>query len=125
MKIERGRDQKQARWVGAEGDIGEIATGGEFAAVEVPLDADPIIQGLQGKVEVGGGFQFNDRQAAGAVDGEEVEDTAVTAGEGRDLALDRVGEQRGVQGFEVRARLRFEPGFGVLAEERVIAVGGG
>ena len=92
MEFERGRYQKQARGLGPQGDSGKIAVGRELIAVEVPFDAQPVIEGLQGKLQVGGGFQFQDGQAAGALDGQQVEDAAVAAGEGRHLVVDRRGQ---------------------------------
>ena len=33
----------------------------------MPFHAQPVIEGLQGKLQVGGGFQFQDGEAAGAI----------------------------------------------------------
>lgn len=58
-------------------------------------DADPVVEALEGEVEVFGGFDFEDGELAGAGDGEEVEHAAVegvaAAGEGGDFGVDGVG----------------------------------
>ena len=47
MKLECGTDQEQQWRFRAQGPAGEIALALELAPLVVPLDAHPIIQGLQ------------------------------------------------------------------------------
>src|ERR1700722_5774538 len=58
------------------------------------------------------------------IDGEQIENAALAAGEGRHLPVDGLSAQGGVERFDVGSRLRFQPRLGVLAVERMAAVFG-
>jgi hypothetical protein len=60
------------------------------------------------------------------VDRQQIENAALAAGEGGHLPVDRyrIAAQRGVASFDLRARLRFEPGLEILPVKRMIALGG-
>ena len=133
----------EAGWVGGEAEPGEVAVTLEFSEAEgwagggvgclevVPADADPVVEALEGEVEVFVGFEFDDGEAAGlrtgsTGDAEEVEHAAVGGGEGGDLGVDVGRVEVGVDGFDVAAEDAFEPALGLHAIEwvAVIAVGG-
>ncbi len=81
----------------------EGGAGGGVGGLEVvAADADPVVEALQGEVEVVVGFELDDGEAAGlravgAGDGEEVEHAAVGGGEGGDLGVDVGGVEVGVE----------------------------
>ena len=53
---------------------------------------------------------------------QQIQNAALAAGKSGHLPVDGVAAQRGVQGFDLGARLRFQPRLGILAVERMIAV---
>ena len=67
MKIKRGRHQQKARRPITELQAGEVAPSGKVAAAGVPVDPHPVIQRLQREVDVFGGFQLDDSEAAIAI----------------------------------------------------------
>ncbi len=87
----------------------EGGAGGGVGGLEVmPADADPVVEALEGEMEVVVSFELDDGEAAGlraggAGDGEEVEHAAVGGGEGRDLGVDMVGVEVGVEGLDIAA----------------------
>ena len=111
MEFERGGDQEQAGAVGGDGVAGEIAVGGELAAFGVPSDAHPVVEGLEGQMDVFGGLDFKDDEAARAFNREQVGDAAVEPGEGWNLAVDGFGAETGVEGGDGFPDAHFEPGF--------------
>src|SRR5581483_8085695 len=125
MKFERGRHQQEARRLVPKGDSRKVSVNPEFAAVEVPFDPDPVVERLHGEVQVGRGLQLDYDQPSGAIDGKQVEYAALAGGEGRDLAVDRIGQKRGVEDLDLRARLGFEPRLGILPIKRMLAIAAG
>ena len=77
MEFERRRHQQQPRRLGAQLDAGKITVRGELAAVQMPFDADPIIQRLQRQVQIGRRLQLDHRQPAGAVHRQQIHDAAL------------------------------------------------
>ena len=77
----------------------------------MPADPHPVIQGLQREVDVLVHLEFDHREPAVAVNGKQIDDSSVAAGELRYLTVNRLGEQRCVQRFQIRTHARFEPGF--------------
>ena len=84
----------------------------------VVADADPVVETLEGEVQILRGFEFEDGEAAVAGDGEEVEHAAVACLEGGDLGVDVGGVELAEgalafgEGADVLAEGGFEPGFG-------------
>lgn len=90
--------------------MGEVAVmlevtqaGGVVKIGEVVVaDADPIVEALEGEVEIFGGFDFDDGEVIGAGDGEEVEhatvEIAAGTGEGGDLGVDGGRLKFGIKG---------------------------
>lgn len=111
MEFERGGNEEQAGAVCRDGVAREIAVGGELVAFGVPGDAHPIVEGLEGEVDILGGLDFQDDEASRAFDREQVGDTAVEAGEGGNLAVDGFRAEAGVEGGDGFANAHFEPGF--------------
>jgi len=142
MDVEGGGYEEEVRGSWGEAGVGEVAVllevaeagegarGGIGVGEVVVANADPVVEALEGEVEVFGGFEFNEREAVVAGDGEEVEQAAVEvgagAGEGGDLGVDGGGLEAGVEGGEIGAEGAFEPALGKGAEEVVLrGVGGG
>jgi hypothetical protein len=115
MNIERRRHQEKTRRSGTERDSGEIAMVLKLAAVQMPLDAEPIIQGLQGQMEVFGGFELDDGEASVPIGRDQIEDAAITGREGRHLPIDRLRKQSGVDDLDILAHLGFQQGLRVEA----------
>ena len=70
-----------------------IALGRELAAIQVPFNANPIVQGLHRELQIGGGFELDDSEAAGMVHREQIENAALATGEGRHLAVDGIAAE--------------------------------
>jgi hypothetical protein len=88
MEGEGGGDEEEAGRLFEEGERGEVVEGGEVTGGGMVGDAHPVVEGLEGEVDVLGGLDFDDGEAAGAVDGEDVGDAAVDAGDGDDLGVE-------------------------------------
>lgn len=86
-------------------------------------DADPIIERLHRQVLVFACLDLDDGEAAGALDGEEIEDSAIDAGQGGHLSVDRLGEKRGIEEREVAPEDGFKPCLGIAGEQRVMRNG--
>jgi len=84
VDVERGGDEVEARWIGGEAGVGEVAVllevaesgGGVGLGKVVVTDADPVVEALEGEVEVFGGFELDDGELVEAGNGEEVEHAA-------------------------------------------------
>ena len=110
MKAESGCNKVKARREGAQVLAGEESAGGEGMFGEVVFDAEPVVEALQGEVEILGGLEFDDGEAAMAIGGEEVDEIAILGGEGGNLSVDGF-EEGGIDFGEVAADLEFEAGF--------------
>ena len=73
-------------------------------------------------MDVFGGLEFEDAQVAVAVDGEEVEGTALAVKAAEGLAEDSVREKVCVDVLDLAADLRFEPALGFVQVKGVVAV---
>lgn len=113
VKRKSGGDEEEARRVRAEVLAREVVPCREVIGGGVVSDAHPIIEGLEGQVDILLGFDFDDGEAAGVIDGEDVGDAAVEAGDGNDLGVEGLGEEGGVEGLDVAVELGFEDGFRV------------
>jgi formylmethanofuran dehydrogenase subunit C len=73
VDVEGRGDAVEQRIVGGELDAGEVAVAGDVSGAVEHADAGPVVDGLQGQVEVVVGFELEDGEAALAGDGEKVE----------------------------------------------------
>lgn len=103
--------------------LGKVVFRPEVILGRVVSDAHPIIEGLERQVDILFGLEFKDGEAGGVVDGEDVGDVAIDAGDRRYLAIRRRGAQGGVHGFQVEADLGFQPGFGMAGVKRIEFIG--
>jgi len=76
VDVEGGGDAVEERVFGGEFDAGEVAVAGDFSGAVEHADAGPVVEGLEGQVEVVVGFEFKNGEAALAGDGEEIEEVA-------------------------------------------------
>src|SRR3984957_18864842 len=67
------------------------------------------------------GFHLDYRESSVAIDAEQIDDASLTSGELRDLSIERRRVNHGVEPFNLRPDLRFEPRFGMAQEDRVAA----
>ena len=131
MYVQSGTDQGKARRQRREPDAGEVAVALELAEAGdrvgilhvVPAYADPVVEPLQGKLWVFGGFEFNDGEAAIRGDGQQVEHAAIGGGEGGDLRVDVRGIELFVEDAEIAVERGLEPALGLQAVERIALVG--
>jgi len=104
MDVQRGGYEVEAGWERGELDAAEVAVALELAEASggvgglqvVLANADPVVEALEGEVEIVVGFELDDGEAAVGGDAEEVEEAAVaSSGDGRDLGVDVVGVEAG------------------------------
>ena len=91
----------------------------------VPADAQPIVQALQGEMQVLIGFEFQHRQTAVAGHREQVEHAAIAGLKSRYLGVNVRGVKLRkaalpvAERLDIAAQLRFKPCLRCHAEERV------
>ena len=90
MELQRRRHQQQARSFRQQRKSREMTTFGDLAAIQMPFDPHPIIQGLQRKVDVLVHLELDHRQPAVPVNGQQIDDSTVAARELRYLTVDRL-----------------------------------
>jgi hypothetical protein len=73
VDVESGGDAVEERIVGGELDAGEVTVAGDVSSAVKHADASPVVDGLQGQVEVVVGLELEDGETALASDGEQVE----------------------------------------------------
>src|SRR5579871_6161224 len=122
MKFQRWGDQQQPRRLGPQRNARKIAVRRKLAAVQMPFDANPIVESLQRQVEVRRCLQFKDGQAAGVIHRQQVHYAAISARECRHLPVYRRRMQSSIQCLDLRPCLRFEPCLRLLAIEWMLAI---
>src|SRR5271168_3700414 len=96
MKSKSRGDDIHNRRSGLKFNAGEIAVTSDVAVRLMPANARPVVGGLQGQVDILGGLQFQDGQAARARDAQQVK-YAVTSGSLREnLFVDVIGIEHGI-----------------------------
>src|SRR5580698_3666067 len=75
-------------------------------------------------MDVLAGFQLDHGEPAVAIDTEQVDNAALTGGELGDLAVERGRVDHGVERFDLRPHLRFEPRFRMAHINRIGTVDG-
>src|SRR3954447_22960947 len=83
----------------------------EFAALQVPSGADPVVQYLQGQLYVRRSLQFQNRKPAVSRDRKQVNDVAITPCERKHLTVQRLRQQGGIDENDIGADGGFEPSF--------------
>src|ERR1700677_2339865 len=86
--------------------------------------AQPVVEGLKRKLQIGRRFEFDYGQTPCMIDTEQVDDAALSSVKYRDLAVNGHTAERGIDRLRMRSYLRFEPAFRVEGIERVLPVGG-
>ena len=89
--MQSGRGEDENRIAFGENASRKVAGSLELTATLVPAHACPVVEALHGKMEVLGGLQFNDGEAALAGDAEQVDDGAVAGGKGGNLRIEHGG----------------------------------
>src|ERR1700674_1461252 len=124
MKSQRGRNQVNEWRNLLQFDAGEIAVTSDFSAMQMTPNAQPVVGGLQGQVNVLAGFQFDDGQLSRTRDGEEIENSVFAAGIGEYLSVDEARIKRRIHSCDILANDGFQPAFGLSAVERMARVFG-
>ena len=89
MHVQSGRGEDEDGVAFGEDAAGEISEALEVAAAMMPADPRPVIEALHGKMEILGGLEFDDRQAAVAGDAQQIDDGAVGGGKGGHLRVEQ------------------------------------
>src|ERR1700733_7767156 len=130
MNSQRGRGERKARWQRGNFGAGKIALplegrqGPGVACDDLPVliqcaDANPIVEGLHGQMQILIGLQFDNGKSAFAIESQQVEHAAVSGGQSRHLAQKQIVAQIGQQLVHVAAQPGLQPSLRLQAEERV------
>ena len=105
----------------------ELAEAGGAVGVFEVMGAHthPVVEPLQGEVQVFVGLELDDCEAAVTGDAEQVEHAAVAGRECRHLGVDVVGIEVGVEHRHIAAQHALEPALGLHAEEGVALAAAG
>src|SRR5580704_12926172 len=85
-------------------------------------DTEPIVSGLQRKMDVFRSFQFDDGEPARCCDRENVEDAAFGRGARKQLRVDKTLIERRIDARDVATNDGFEPAFGLRTIKSVTGV---
>ena len=69
VDVERGGDAEEERVVRGKLNARKVAVAGDVSGTVQPADAKPVVEGLEGQVEVVVGFELEDGEAALAREG--------------------------------------------------------
>ena len=78
MESKSRRDEPDEWWLGIELHAGEITELLEIAFALVAADAEPIVDGLNGQLNIFGCFQFDYDETATARDAEKIDHAAIS-----------------------------------------------
>src|SRR5215469_11642876 len=109
MKAESWADDIEQWW--ALGDVytREITEFAELSVVIQPFDTQPVVQTLHQQIDLLLQFKFDNGQAASACHAENVNHSAVGRGKCRNLRVDIVRRQRGINPRDVPHHKAFQP----------------
>ena len=124
MEAQRWGNQIYERRSGLQLNAGEISVRAKIALLQMTSDAEPIVGGLQREMNVLGCFQFENREAAGARDREQIENAVLAAAIGENLRIDKTRIESSVDARDVFANQGFEPPLRVARDTRVARVAG-
>ena len=132
MHFKRGRDQKQVRRVGAQArgrkvalllQLAQAGRGVGVGKVVLP-HPHPVVEPLQGKVQIFRSLDFDHRQLPVPRDRQQIHHAAFGGApgtrKGGHLGVDRSFSERRVQGTEIVAQLAAHPAFRRGAKDRVV-----
>jgi hypothetical protein len=94
VESQRGRDEINERWSFLQFQLRKIAVLMKVALFEMLGDAEPVVGGLERQMNVLRGFEFDDGEAAGCCDCENVENAAFRGGIREQLLRTMVSSQR-------------------------------
>ena len=106
-------------------DAGKVAVAGNVTGAVEYADAGPVVEGLEGEVEVVVGFELEDGEATLAGDGEEIEEGTAGRCDRERLGVDGSIAERRVDERQIAAQDGFEPALGLEAVERIVRGGVG
>ena len=113
MHMQSGRHQEEQRLVGAQLSSRKVSEALELAAGLVPRHSRPVVQTLQGQVNILVGLEFDDGEASLPGDGEHVDHGAIGSRKRRYLGIQTGGIQTFVHCRDVAHDQRFQPAFGM------------
>src|SRR5579883_2701586 len=122
MEVQRRGHQIDERRRSLKFNAGEIRVTAEVTLLEMAANAQPVIGGLQRQVNVLGSLEFENGEASGLRNGEQIEDTVFAAGVGEDLRVNESGVENRIDARDVLAHERFEPALGLRAKKRVTRI---
>lgn len=96
MKTQSRRDQVDQRRRGLQLHAGEITVTLQITRLLMPADARPIVRRLQWQVQIFGGFQLQNGEAAGSGGAQKVENSVLRGGLRKNLFVHPLGKQRDI-----------------------------
>ena len=96
-----------------------IAAGDALAICVEGADAYPVVECLQRQMQIFVGFEFDDDEAAIAIEGEQIEHAAIAGRERWNLRVKLIAAKERQKFAEASAKFGFEPAFWLDAEERI------
>src|SRR6266849_5941023 len=124
MESQRRRHEIDKRGSLLQFNPRKIAVACDLAALQLSTHAQPIIRSLQRQMDVLAGFQFNDRQPAGTRHREQVENSVLAPGIGKNLRVDEPLIEQGIDARDVLANEGFQPALRLNAVERMARIAG-
>jgi len=119
----RARPYKRAEDL-LQRDAWKIAVTSNFSALQLAPDAQPIVGGLQGQVNVLAGFQFDDGEPSRARDGEEIEKSHARRQRWQNLSIDESRIESGIHAGDILANEGFQPAFAWRAVQGMAGIAG-
>src|SRR5579863_5945059 len=117
MKSESGGDDIHNRRSRLKFDAGKIAVASDVAVRLMTANARPVVGGLQRQVDIFGGLQFQDGQAARSRDAQQVENAVAPGGLRENLFVNVIGIEHGIDAGDVLENVDLHPAFGLRAVE--------
>jgi hypothetical protein len=122
MEFQGGGDQENPRRFLSDDTAREIAQTLEVSGGQVFAHTHPIVERLKRQVQVPSCLEFDDYEAAGVVDTEEIDYPALGPAEDRDLSVDGCGTDRSLDDLGMCTNLRLEPTFRIQAIKGMLAI---
>src|SRR5262249_5984494 len=116
------RYQKQKRRSWRKLEAWEVTVLLEFAPLMVPLHARPIVEALQGKMNVFVGLELEDRQASVARAGQDIDHCSIRCGKCRNLRVRARCVELGINCGNALENQRLQPALGIHSPQGIVTV---
>ena len=119
MDAQRRRHHKQQRRLGRQFNTGKITVLAELSALVVPLYPRPVVEPLQGQMDILMRLELEHSQPALAGGGQHIDHGAVAGGEGGHLRIHMPRVEAGIKTRQIGDEFRFQPALRLHAPKRV------